>query len=76
MLVKNNAQMSENTNKIIINHAPIFTVGHNVYMLNNVGLDSPFSDYCISTSSIICENVSNLGFIMSISGEINVDILR
>jgi hypothetical protein len=61
ILAKNNAEIAEETIRIIIEHAPIFAIGHNVYEFDNVKLACalpPESEY---RQVLVCANYSYFG---------------
>ena len=82
IVAKTNSLIAEETMKLIIQHEPTFTVGHNVYEFDNVRLacslsrTSPYRAYFQSTSTVIGSSVTSVGFIMTIPGINNLDTLR
>jgi DNA polymerase elongation subunit (family B) len=79
---RNNSHMAEIAMRLICDHNPIFTIGHNVYDFDNLRLacalpsDSKFRKYFIPTSHNLGKSVSSMGFIMAIPGINNLDTFR
>jgi DNA polymerase elongation subunit (family B) len=82
IVVPNNEKMAVNAMELIRSHAPIFTLGHNIYEFDNFRLactlliNCPYRNFFLPTSSTIGKTVSNMGFIMCIPGINNFDMLR
>ncbi len=77
-----NSAIAEETMRLIIEHEPSFTIGHNVYEFDNVRLacslssSSAYRSYFQPTSTVIGSSVTSVGFIMTIPGVNNLDTLR
>jgi hypothetical protein len=77
-----NSLISQTVVGVMIEHGPIFTIGHNIYDFDNVRLacalpkDSPFRKYFVPTSNMLGKSVATAGFIMSLPGINNMDTLR
>lgn len=82
IVASTNQLIAETVIRLIVEHQPIFTIGHNVYEFDNVTLacslspQSSLRNYFVPISSMIGETVSNAGFIMCLPGINNLDTLR
>lgn len=80
--VLDNEDMATTIMECIVDHNPLFTLGHNVYDFDNVKIacalpsNSRFRRYFTPTSTIIGKSTSNLGLIMELPGINNFDTLR
>jgi DNA polymerase elongation subunit (family B) len=82
VLVPSNQLISEAVIRLIISHAPTFTIGLNMYEFDNVRLgcslpkESPFRKYFVPTSNMLGKSVASAGFILCLPGINNVETLR